>query len=65
LLDISFGMKEESQAVITAVQQTLKAGYRTTDIADAKIPKDKILNTQAMGEYVAKQLQKTGKPVIA
>jgi 3-isopropylmalate dehydrogenase len=65
LLDISFGLKEESQAIITAVQQTLKAGYRTTDIADAKTLKDKILNTQAMGEYIAKQLQKAGKPVIA
>src|SRR6478736_5534701 len=65
LLDISFGLTEEAQAIITAVQQTLKAGYRTTDIADAKSPKDKILNTQAMGELIAKQLQKAGKPVIA
>ncbi|HZX73976.1 MAG TPA: 3-isopropylmalate dehydrogenase [Cyclobacteriaceae bacterium] len=65
LLDISFGLTEEAQAIITAVQQTLKAGYRTTDIADAKTPKDKILNTQAMGEHIAKQLQKAGKPVIA
>jgi 3-isopropylmalate dehydrogenase len=65
LLDISFGLTAESQAIITAVQQTLKAGYRTTDIADSKTPKEKILNTQAMGEFIEKQLQKAGKPVIA
>src|SRR4051812_975593 len=35
LLDISFGMKEESESVIKAVEKTLKEGYRTRDIADA------------------------------
>lgn len=54
LLDISFGMKIESEAVINAVDKVLKAGYRTKDIADAKTPADKILNTSAMGEAVLK-----------
>jgi 3-isopropylmalate dehydrogenase len=58
LLDISFGMKEESETVIKAVEQTLKQGYRTADIADAKTPKDKILNTQQMGKQVINQLEK-------
>jgi len=56
LLDISFGMKEEAETVIKAVEQTLKQGYRTADIADAKTPKDKILNTQQMGKQVVNQL---------
>ncbi len=63
LLDISFGMKEESQAVIKAVEQTLKQGYRTADIADAKTPKDKILNTQHMGKQVVNQLEKVTNQV--
>lgn len=56
LLDISFGMKQEADAVIQAVAKTLKLGYRTTDIADSTTPKEKILNTSAMGQKVAEQL---------
>jgi 3-isopropylmalate dehydrogenase len=52
MLDISFGMKAESEAVIAAVEKTLKEGYRTRDIADANTPAEKILNTQAMGGKV-------------
>jgi 3-isopropylmalate dehydrogenase len=54
LLDISFGMKIESDAVINAVDKVLKEGYRTKDIADSKTAKEKILNTSAMGEAVLK-----------
>lgn len=56
MLDISFGLKEESNAVINAVSQTLKAGFRTVDIADAKTSKDKILNTEQMGAQVTKRI---------
>src|SRR6187399_2052540 len=52
LLDISFGLKKESEAVIAAVELTLKQGFRTADIADAKTTKEKVLNTQAMGSKV-------------
>lgn len=52
LLDISFGMKEESLAVIEAVDRVLKAGFRTADIADIHTPNDKILNTSEIGEQV-------------
>ncbi|MCC7526014.1 MAG: 3-isopropylmalate dehydrogenase, partial [Chitinophagaceae bacterium] len=54
LLDISFGMKAESEAVISAVDQVLKSGYRTRDIADAQTPAEKILGTAAMGNEVLK-----------
>lgn len=63
LLDISFGLKEESEAVIQAVEQTLKAGYRTVDIADSSTPKEKILNTCDMGRKVIEQLALVSIPV--
>jgi 3-isopropylmalate dehydrogenase len=63
LLDISFGWKEESEAVIKAVEQTLKQGYRTVDIADQTTAKEKILNTQQVGNLVIQQLEKVSKEV--
>src|SRR5664279_2422213 len=54
LLNISFGMKEESDNVINAVDKVLKAGYRTKDIADTSTPADRILGTERMGEEVLK-----------
>jgi 3-isopropylmalate dehydrogenase len=59
LLDISFGLKEESQAVIKAVEQTLKLGYRTRDIADEQTAHEKILGTDVMGNVVANQIRIT------
>ena len=56
LLDISFGMKAESELVISAVDKVLKEGYRTRDIADAATTADKILGTEAMGDAVLKFL---------
>src|SRR5688572_1970053 len=57
LLDISFGLKEESEAVINAVAKTLKEGYRTRDIADASTLHEKILGTEVMGNVVCNQLR--------
>jgi 3-isopropylmalate dehydrogenase len=54
LLDISFGLKAESEVVINAVDQVLKAGYRTRDIADGSTPAGKVLGTEAMGVEVLK-----------
>lgn len=56
MLDISFGMKEESDAVIAAVDAVLKDGYRTRDIADADTASDKLLNTNQMGDQVLAHL---------
>ncbi|MGG7666077.1 3-isopropylmalate dehydrogenase [Dyadobacter sp. BHUBP1] len=56
LLDISFGLKEESEAIISAVDKLLKDGFRTRDIADAGTPADKILNTQQAGEELLKRI---------
>lgn len=54
LLEISFGLKKEADTVIHAVDQVLKAGYRTRDIADASTPAASVLGTEAMGEEVLK-----------
>jgi 3-isopropylmalate dehydrogenase len=54
LLDISFGMKAESDVVINAVDQVLKKGFRTGDIADATTDKSMILGTDAIGEEILK-----------
>ena len=56
LLDISFGLKEESDAIIAAVDKLLKDGFRTKDIADSTTPADKILNTEAAGEELLKRI---------
>lgn len=65
MLDISFGMKEESDTIIKSVEQTLKAGYRTSDIADSKTVKEKILNTQEMGWQVIKQIENVNSKLEA
>lgn len=57
LLDISFGLKEESDAVIKAVERTLKDGYRTRDIADSSTPLEKILGTEIMGNVVCNHVR--------
>jgi 3-isopropylmalate dehydrogenase len=57
LLDISFGLKEESETVIKAVEKTLKEGYRTKDIADASTSHEKILGTDVMGNVVCNQIR--------
>lgn len=57
LLEISFGLKEEADAVIKAVAQTLKEGFRTRDIADASTLHEKILGTEVMGNVVCNHLR--------
>ena len=52
LLDISFGLKAESEAIIAAIDGVLKAGWRTKDIADINTSSDKILGTEAIGKEI-------------
>lgn len=56
MLDIAFGLKRESQAVIEAVERVLKHGYRTPDIADANTPPEKKVNTNTIGQKVINQI---------
>jgi 3-isopropylmalate dehydrogenase len=57
LLDISFGASEAAHSVMKAVEHTLAAGWRTTDIADTHTAPEKILGTTAMGTQVVRALE--------
>lgn len=52
MLDISFGLKVEANTVIQAVDQALKAGFRTVDVKDENTKPEKILTTVEMGSKV-------------
>ena len=56
MLEISFGLKSESDAILSAVDQVLADGWRTRDIADTTTPIDRVLGTEAMGEQVLKRI---------
>lgn len=58
MLEISFGLKEEAQTVVSAVDKVLKEGYRTKDIANKETPENKVLGTREMGGLVLKYLAK-------
>ncbi|GAB4247751.1 MAG: 3-isopropylmalate dehydrogenase [Saprospiraceae bacterium] len=57
MLDIAFGLKRESQAVIDAVDRVLKYGYRTADIADENTPAGKRVGTDAIGQKVINEIE--------
>src|SRR5690606_2073555 len=57
MLDIAFGLQEEAKAVTDAVANTLKAGWRTGDIANATTAPDYILGTREMGSKVLEYLR--------
>ncbi|MBD1392496.1 3-isopropylmalate dehydrogenase [Mucilaginibacter glaciei] len=52
MLEISFGLTDEARKITSAIDKTLKDGYRTGDIADTKTDPAKILGTKAMGQKV-------------
>ena len=56
MLDISFGMSTEAKAIIQAVDAVLKAGFRTSDIAEEQTSSEQKLGTQAMGHRVLQTL---------
>lgn len=57
MLEISFGMKEESDRLINAIRLLLKNGYRTADIAAPLADRGKILGTKEMGLKVIEYLK--------
>ncbi|OJJ20636.1 3-isopropylmalate dehydrogenase [marine bacterium AO1-C] len=57
MLDLSFGLKEEAQQIEQAIDEVLRSGYRTIDIAGEGLPEDKLLNTQQMSEQVQQALK--------
>ena len=59
MLEISFGLKEEAKVLIDAVDQVLKEGYRTKDIASEGINPYQLLGTQEMGKLVIKFIKQS------
>ena len=51
LLDYSFGLKKESQAIYKAVERVLEQGYGTKDITT-----DKVLGTREFGDKVGEEI---------
>jgi len=56
LLEISFGMLNEAQSIYRAVENVLKDGWRTADIANSNTPASKIVNTETMGQLVVEHI---------
>lgn len=52
LLRHSAGLEQEAQAIETAVQRVLAAGYRTADLARVNQPDQQIVSTKEMGKHV-------------
>ncbi|OGG26403.1 3-isopropylmalate dehydrogenase [Candidatus Gottesmanbacteria bacterium RIFCSPLOWO2_01_FULL_39_12b] len=52
MLRFSFKMEIEARTIGNAVQQVIKRGFRTADIADQNTQKEKILGTKEMGERI-------------
>ena len=63
LLEHSFAMHTEAKTIVEAVSQTLKAGFRTPDIAYSTILPQQILGTDAMGNKVVEMLVKAYETV--
>ncbi|HEY1025701.1 MAG TPA: 3-isopropylmalate dehydrogenase, partial [Sphingobacteriaceae bacterium] len=59
MLEISFGLKEEAQAIYSGVDLILKEGFRTQDIANPATPISKILGTAQMGAMILEKLKQT------
>ncbi len=57
MLDIGFGLKQESQLILDGIKSTLKSGYRTGDIANSQTEKAFWLGTSEMGEMVIKHMK--------
>ena len=57
MLRISFGLTREADAIQQAVQETLKKGIRTADVAEAGMTP---VGTVAMGDAICINLQSCG-----
>lgn len=57
MLDLAFGLKTESRAVVEAVDNVLKAGWRTRDIATPQTPDEAVLGTAEIGSKIVECIQ--------
>ncbi len=52
MLEISFGLKAEAEALITAVNKTLEAGWRTQDLKNSETAANHIVGTKEIGQIL-------------
>jgi 3-isopropylmalate dehydrogenase len=57
MLDMSFGMKAESDAVWAAMKSVFEAGYSTADLSSAD-SKPRIVSTTEFGDLVMTELDR-------
>ena len=55
MLKLTFGLKEEAEALNQAVARVLEAGYSTRDLM---LPGRTLVGTRQMGELIEKELEK-------
>ena len=66
LLRTSLQQPEAASRLEAAIDATLKAGYRTADIADSDTPPSQVLGTKAMGEQILMALKAvSASPALA
>ena len=56
MLEIGFGLKDEAKLLVDTIDEVLKEGFRTHDIADQNTNRFKVLGTAEMGKLVLKFL---------
>lgn len=54
MLEISFGLKSEAKMILDVIDQVLKEGFRTNDIASDVTNPYQVLGTQEMGKLILK-----------
>ena len=54
MLRETFGQQEAAAAIETAIDETLRAGWRTADITEAG---SRVVGTKEMGSLIARQLE--------
>jgi 3-isopropylmalate dehydrogenase len=64
LLEHSLQLHKEAKAIMDAVEATLKAGFRTRDIAQTDTPASMLLGTDQMGQQVLRQLATITTPQL-
>ncbi|VVB60436.1 Homoisocitrate dehydrogenase [uncultured archaeon] len=56
MLEKSFGMHDEAKCIWDALFRVFAAGYRTGELANAFVPKEKIVSTSGFGSIVVKEI---------
>lgn len=56
MLEITFGMVDESKTIIESISKVLESGYRTSDIKSSKTIEKMVVGTDEMGDLIASNI---------